>query len=533
MKKHITLALLVLGSTLSFAQQDSLNTQLMGHLSYNPNLNDVWGYADTATGNEYALVGVRNGFSVVNVTNPANPVEEFFIPGASSTWRDIKTWDHYAYVMHDFSNSMSGNNGLLIVDLDSIDNPFYKFMYPSATLNGVEDSATRSHNLWVDENGVLYIFGADVGFGGALMYDVATDPMNPVFLGLYNSSYLHDGYARGDTLWGAALQNGLVVSDVSNKAQPQFLSQFNTPSVFAHNCWLSDDGNTLFTTDEVSAGYVAAYDVSDLSNVSETDRFRVQPNNNTIPHNAHVHGDFLVTSYYTYGLQVMDITVPDWLIEVAFYDTSPLSGDGYDGAWGAYPYLPSGVNLITDIQEGLFVLNTNYVHAARNYGVVKDSLTGVLLPAAKVYLKQDNDSVQLDPFNADFRRHKIGSFSDSIFVTATGYRSLALPFEYVSGPGVDTIELKMLPIDFSVNEENPLGLQMSPNPASNFVTLRSEATFKDANIQLMDMTGRVIAEKSWLSGAKEVRLDLDVPSGVYLVRVNEGANSWTERLVVK
>ena len=35
--------------------------------------NDCWGYV-SASGREYALMGVRNGMSVVEITNPSNPI---------------------------------------------------------------------------------------------------------------------------------------------------------------------------------------------------------------------------------------------------------------------------------------------------------------------------------------------------------------------------------------------------------------------------------------------------------------------------
>ena len=79
-----------------------------------------------------------------------------------------------------------------------------------------------------------------------------------------------------------------------------------------------------------------------------------------IPHNTHVFGDYLVTSYYTSGVTIIDASDPFNLIEVAYYDTSPSSGGSFDGCWGAYPYLPSGLILATDQQEGLFVLHTPY-----------------------------------------------------------------------------------------------------------------------------------------------------------------------------
>ncbi|NVK26851.1 MAG: choice-of-anchor B family protein [Flavobacteriia bacterium] len=528
MKKHLLAALALLIGVGSFAQNNPVNAVLLGQRSYTADLNDVWGYADS-DGNEYALVGVRNGFSVVDVTVPSTPVQQFFIPGANSTWRDIKTWDHYAYVMHDFSSSPS-NNGLLIVDLDSMTNPTYEFIYPKAIINTVEDSATRSHNLWIDENGVLYIFGADVGLGGALMFDLTTDPWNPVYLGMYNSSYLHDGFARGDTLWGAALGNGMVVSDVTNKSQPSFMAQWNTPSTFAHNCWPSDDNKTIFTTDEVSSGYIGAYDVSDLSNVSETDRFRVVPNNQTIPHNAHVLGNFVVTSYYTYGLHILDAQDPSWLIEVGSYDSSPLSGDGYDGAWGAYPFLPSGNILITDIQEGLFIIEATYTPAARIYAFVEDSVTGLPLPAAKVYLKADNDTVPLDAVTAGFRRAKIGSFGDSAFVTLQNYRPIATSFNYQGGV-VDTVVFKMLPIDFSVQEGDAGALTLAPNPATDFTMITAPTALSEGEVRILDMNGKLLHAESWNANGNTHKVALNLPEGLYIVEVQSGQTTWTHKLV--
>ncbi|MBK9258031.1 MAG: hypothetical protein IPM42_21485 [Saprospiraceae bacterium] len=44
---------------------------------------------------------------------------------------------------------------------------------------------------------------------------------------------------------------------------------------------------------------------------------------------------------------------------VAYYDTEPSNtnyNQNYAGAWGVYPYLPSGSILASDIQNGLFVL---------------------------------------------------------------------------------------------------------------------------------------------------------------------------------
>ena len=74
-----------------------LNLDLVGQLPYSGHgdVNDIWGYVDAA-GNEYALVGLQDGTSIVDISDPANPVEVFFSGGANSIWRDLKVWNNHA-----------------------------------------------------------------------------------------------------------------------------------------------------------------------------------------------------------------------------------------------------------------------------------------------------------------------------------------------------------------------------------------------------------------------------------------------------
>ena len=102
--------------------------------------------------------------------------------------------------------------------------------------------------------------------------------MNPVELGQYNDTYLHDGMARGDTLWGSAIYNGqLQAIDVSDPTDPKLVGSASTPSQFTHNAWVSDDGTHVFTTDEVGGGYIGSFDVTDLENIVEVDRIQSSP----------------------------------------------------------------------------------------------------------------------------------------------------------------------------------------------------------------------------------------------------------------
>jgi hypothetical protein len=129
--------------------------------------------------------------------------------------------------------------------------------------------------LFIDENGIAYINGSNVGVGGVLFLDLNSNPMNPVHNGTYTNGYVHDCYVRNDTMWTAQIYSGLFKAvNVSNKAAPVILASQSTPGNFTHNTAISDNGKYLFTTDEVTNSYVAAYDVSNLSNIKETDRFR-------------------------------------------------------------------------------------------------------------------------------------------------------------------------------------------------------------------------------------------------------------------
>ena len=395
--------------------QQSLNINLLSNLDYNNDLSDVWGYANDS--GEYALVGVYNGISVVDVTNPYNPVELGFFPGPESIWRDLKTWENYLYCINDEDGD--GGAGLQILNLEELINGVNNPTYIENMSLGFE----TAHNIYIDENGVLYVFGADYGIGGALMYDLVANPENPPLLGVFNDYYLHDGMARGDTLWGGAINDGVfTVIDVSDKQNPSIIGSNATPNNFSHNCWISDDGDYLFTTDEVSGAYVAAYDVSNLNDIEEVDRIQAwSPQTNVIPHNTHVDGDFIVTSYYTDGVSVVDVSNPSNMVEVGYYDTSEnYSGGGFNGAWGAYPWLPSGNILVTDIETGLYVLEPKYTNASFVEGVVTDSNTGLPISNAQIQILGTSIIVNTD-LGGHFETGVAAEGTYELLISSSGY----------------------------------------------------------------------------------------------------------------
>jgi choice-of-anchor B domain-containing protein len=526
MKRLSLLFFALLFYTFTFAQ---LNIEELGHKPYSDDLSDVWGWVDNA-GNEYALVGTYNGLSIVDVTDPSNPMEVFFGNGAQSIWRDIKTWGNYAYV----SNESFG--GVYIVDLSPLPSgdivntsSFTGSMYPFQS----------AHNLYVDESGKLYIFGADNGNGGAIICDLTEDPMNPVELGRFDTYYLHDGMARGDTLWGAAIYAGnLLAIDVSMPSAPNIMGSVSTPGNFTHNAWVSADGTHVFTTDEVSSGYIGAYDVTDLSNIIETDRIQTAPGTDVIPHNAHVIGDFVVTSYYTEGITIHDVSRPDNIFEVGHFDTSPgYSGSGYHGSWGAYPFLPSGNILASDIEEGLFILAPTYIKATHVDGVVTDSLTGD--PLFNVEFQVIGSDINGETaFDGSFSFGTLESGTFDIQFSKEGYNSKTiegLVFENGAVYELD-VQLSMPTLTGLSDQINAISFSTYPNPFNSEITIDYDLntiSAGEALMQVFDITGKIVFESTLTEASGLIKFGSDLDSGMYFVKISKGSleNTQMQRIV--
>jgi len=409
----------------SFGQ---LNMTLLSNLNYQAlhgtELNDIWGFVD-GTGKEYALVGAEKGTSIVDVSNPNSPVEVFWKPGMNSIWRDIKTWGNYAYV------TTEAQQGLTIINMTGLPG---STSLPSAFYNGPSGNQWASaHNLFIDENGYAYIFGANRGNGGVIILDVHTNPMAPIEVGVFDNWYAHDGYVKNDTLYAANISNGFMsVVDVTVKSAPVLLGTKVTPNSFAHNVWGSTDGNYAFTTDEKPGAFIAAYDVSNPANIFEVDRIQSSPGSAVIPHNAHVLGDYLITSYYRDGITVHDVSRPNNMVEVGNFDTSPLSGNGFNGCWGVYPFLPSGNIIGSDIEGGLFVLGVNYQKGCYLEGIITDTVTG--LPIAGVNVEIIGEiQTDLSKFNGKYAVSTVTPGTKQVKFMKTGYASKTLTFDLQTG----------------------------------------------------------------------------------------------------
>ena len=416
MKKLLfSLLLFVTMSSMGWSQ---LNMTLLDQIDYSQNTNDIWGWFDPVDSTEYALVGTTTGVSIVSLADPSNAQEVAFIPGPNSTWRDLKTWGNFVYVTNESSD------GLLVIDMTNHPaNITYTYWAPDLPGLGVLSSC---HNLYIDEFGVCYLAGCNLNGGGIIFVDVATTPGNPQFIAAGPPVYNHDVYAQNNIMYSSEIYAGeLGIYDVSDKQNVVKLAAQQTPFAFTHNAWVNAAGDVVFTTDEKANAPVAAYDISDLNNIVELDQFRpvATIGQNVIPHNVHVWEDWLIISYYTDGGIIVDASRPSNLIEVGNWDTFLGGNGGFSGAWGAYPFLPSGLVLLTDINNGLYVCGANYVRACWLEGTVTDSQTGLPILGASVHIESSQANAATTKSDGHYETGQAIAGTFDVTFSALGYET--------------------------------------------------------------------------------------------------------------
>ena len=367
----IALTVLALSSNSSTAQNyASQNVNMIGHW-YNPaqapepvygiQYQSVWGWHDSINNREYGIIGASDGTFFIDVTNPAAPVMCDFVPAVHGDliWHEIKTYQNYCYIVSDDG----GGNSFIIADLS----------YLPDSVHVVRDDNTifeQCHTIYVD--GDKLWGGSVTGDNGQFFYsmacyDLSADPTTPTLIRSLNQDYpqinsVHDMFVRNDTVYASAGYQGLHIYTFTTTFQEIGVLTSYPEAGYNHSSFLTSDGNTLIFMDEVPAGRgIKSIDVSNMSNISVNQTFR--SNQGNTPHNPYLIGnDILIAANYTDGVQIFNMSNPSAIYRSGYFDSDTLINypnytQPYHGCWAAYTDLPSGLLLISDMQNGLYVLD--------------------------------------------------------------------------------------------------------------------------------------------------------------------------------
>lgn len=301
----------------------------------------LWGYT-APDGREYALLGVRTGTAIVDITDNSQIKEIAFIKSAKSMWREMKTFSHYAYVVTD-----NADTGVEIIDLSQLPQ--------SAALVSVYKGLPMSHTITIDEpQKLMYLMG---GSGETVVVLSLEDPLNPKEITRFGSSYVHDAFFKnGRAYLSEIMSQTFSIWDLTDAAHPKFLKRVRdkeAPEVSFHNSWTTEDDHYLVTTEETQDRTVKIWDISDLNAIKLAAEW-LPPNR--LAHNVQIKGKYAYFSSYGGGIRILDLSQPLQPREVAFWTRSEKIETGFVSVWGCYPFFKSGKIIGSDIENGLIVV---------------------------------------------------------------------------------------------------------------------------------------------------------------------------------
>ncbi|MBS1519138.1 MAG: choice-of-anchor B family protein [Bacteroidetes bacterium] len=357
MKKYFLSILMVLFvSSLSYSQLPNQNTNLLAQVDeHGSSYSALWGYR-APEGREYAILGCQTGTAFIDITDSTNIHEVDFINGVTSSWREMKTYSHYAYVVSEGTNSF-----LQIMDL--------QYLPDSVSLVRTWSYAgyTKTHSIQ-QTGAYLYLNGgnAATSVGGVAVIDVS-NPVSPVKLGEWSTEYVHDCRILNDTIWASNIYSGRIsIINATNKSSLQFVRNFQAypqQTVSTHNSAFTTDRKYIYTTNEVSSpnGKLNIWNIEDINNITLIREWQPTGITTAIVHNVEIYGNLAVIAHYRAGIRILDITNGSNPTEIAWYDTYPSSNSAsFSGCWGVYMF-PSGKIIGSDISGGLFVITLNNV----------------------------------------------------------------------------------------------------------------------------------------------------------------------------
>ena len=496
----------------------NFNLNRLGGLTYTDNLSGVWGYEKN--GHKYAIVGTTQGYSIVDIENPSQCQElNFTSKNANSAWAEVQVYGDYVYGVADATSS-----GIYIADLSDIENGniIDTFVFPKVVYNNDTLIVNKGHTLFIDENGILYINGTNILGGATLIFDIS-QPTAPLYLGSTPATtYVHDCYVRGDTLWTANIYEGnFKVYDIRNKSNPIYLAAQSTPSIYTHNMGISANGQYLFTTDERDISWMTAYDVSDLDNIIELDKYRSRGEMYTpvVPHNVYIKDDYAILAHYTDGLVILDVSRPHNIVEVGYYSTYAGQELLFNGAWGAYPYYSDNTIIVGDIQTGLHVFQPNYQRAAWLEGIVYDSLTGAPIHDATIMFTDEvrlRDKTKLDGTYA-MGKGKPGTYY--FYIIKNGYFPKTIEVNLENGV-LTTLDIALKPWGIGIDELAAPTFNIYPNPSQDIFILEKGDMALDKNIKIdiYNTLGQLVQSEIFPAQATTLSIGESLmTSGVYML----------------
>ena len=526
-----------------------LSVDLMAHVpiaslggSNGTSVNDIWGWTDAESGREFALVGLASGTAFVEVTNPTQPIYlgNLATHTTSSSWRDIKVYADHAYIV-----SEARNHGMQVFDLTQL----LSVNSPPVSFSETEhyNAFGNAHNIVINEDsGVAYAVGSNSCAGGLHMVSL-DQPASPQELGCYSGDgYTHDAQCviyngpdadyQGREICVNSNEDTVTIVDVTDKAAPIQIARESYPNAsYVHQGWFNANQQYFYQGDELDEGSTNTrtliWDLTDLDDPFMAEEY-FGPTR-AIDHNLYIVGDFAFEANYTAGLRILNISDPLNPIEVAFFDTYPANNSAnFSGAWSNYPFFESGNVIVSNIEDGLFIVRPDIAELP-----VELVSFDAVLDESSVSLSWETAS-ETNNAGFDVEQRFNGSFQKIAFVPGQGTTNELQSYTYrVDNLSVGEHAFRLKQVDFdgtfeysnpvTVSIQSPAGLVLSeayPNPFNPRTNVElTVARSQDVKVEAYNTQGQQveILYEGRLEANTSHMIAFDasnLPSGFYLIR---------------
>jgi len=524
-------------------------------------LNDIWGWTDPETDKEYALIGMSNGTSFVDVSDPINPIflgklnehhasgksseGRIFYNGAKSIWRDLKVYKDHAFIV-----SEDEDHGMQVFDLTELRGVTSPQEF---TETAIYQGIGSAHNIVINEaTGFAYAVGANTQDqtcteGGLHIIDISI-PAFPVYRACFDDDgYTHDAQCviyngpdedyQGLEICFNANENSITLVNVDDKDNISMISSVGYSGVqYAHQGWLTEDHRYFLTNDELDEyrdgtnTRTLIWDMVDLENPVLLGTH--EHAGKAIDHNLYIVDGLSYQSNYTSGLRIMDLAniAQGELTEKSYFDTYPASDvTSFDGTWSNYPFFSSGTIIVSDVINGLFILKLGTPPVP-------------ILPIANFNFTVDANVVSFENKSTDATSYE-WNFGDQSPVS-----DLENPIhEYETG-GSYEVNLTATNIDGSHEFTRTASFvytgitaqaafdnaSIYPNPTSGQLNIKlGKETDRGTSTILTDLQGKVFIQEHISSINTTFVIDIHkIPSGMYYLTLSSDRGTVTKKLII-
>ncbi|MDX1619560.1 MAG: choice-of-anchor B family protein, partial [Nitriliruptorales bacterium] len=330
-----------------------------------------------------------------------------------TVWRDVKVDGNYAFIV-----SENYEHGMQVFDLTRL-RDHYGTHNPANLFppDHVDTSFGSAHNIVINpDSDTAYVVGSNVCAGGLHMIDIS-NPTDTKVAGCYDGDgYVHDAQCvfyhgpderfsglpdgadehaadnaqRGREICFANIEErGVAIVDVTDKANPEQLASVGyTTAAYSHQGWLTPDHRYYVFNDEVDEqagtvdntttyvldlttdkglklGEVAMGDKKGLISSYSHDTVTTDHNLYITDANERIDIPVVWEANYNAGLQILTYS-EDGIADAEFERIGYFRVDSfadaphYGDAWNVYPFFESGTVILSNLGQGLVVLQPDY-----------------------------------------------------------------------------------------------------------------------------------------------------------------------------